>query len=212
MLLAGIADNEPGPEARYESREAISLAFITAVQLLPPRQRAVLLLRDLLGFSAREAAAILGGTQASVTSALKRARTAIKGSTASPCITKPGDAPAGADLAERLTSAYQAGDVAAIIALFTDDAWLRMPPVPLEYQGRELIGQFLRSVAFRDAREPAARVRVLLAGRDRAERPAGPGAHRQRGRGANQRDDAVPPRAAGQRQRSIGQFRIVEGC
>jgi RNA polymerase sigma-70 factor (TIGR02960 family) len=76
--LEGLADAEPGPEARYETHEAISLAFITAVQLLPPRQRAVLILRDVLGFAAGEAAQILGSTEESVTSALKRARATIR--------------------------------------------------------------------------------------------------------------------------------------
>jgi RNA polymerase sigma-70 factor (TIGR02960 family) len=152
-LLAGIADDAPGPEARYESREAISLAFITALQLLPPRQRAVLLLRDVLGYPAGEAAGILGVTPEAVSSALKRARAAVKGQP------RTGPEPPAHScsarerhLAERLTRAYEAGDVDAIIALFTEDAWLRMPPMPLEYQGRELIGEFLRAVAFRDGR------------------------------------------------------------
>jgi RNA polymerase sigma-70 factor (ECF subfamily) len=112
----------------------------------------VLILRDVLGYRASEVASMLDSTEESVTSALKRARTAIKDSTPSRSATKPADSPAETRLAERLTSAYQAGDVATIIALFTEDAWLRMPPVPLEYQGLELIGEFLRVVAFREGR------------------------------------------------------------
>jgi RNA polymerase sigma-70 factor (TIGR02960 family) len=149
VLLAGLADAAPGPEARYEAREAISLAFVTAVQLLPARQRAVLLLRDVLGFPAREAAEILGVTEESVTSALKRARAALRAPERA--AQEPGS-PEERILVERLTAAYQSGDVDAIVTLFTDDAWLRMPPMPLEYQGRDLIGRFLRMVAFRDGR------------------------------------------------------------
>jgi RNA polymerase sigma-70 factor (ECF subfamily) len=153
VLLEGLADNAPGPEARYEAREAISLAFITAVQRLPPRQRAVLILRDVLGFAASEAAGILGSTEESVTSALKRARATLRHEL--PAGDPPPPSPGSAserELTERLTLAYEAGDVDAIIALFTDDAWLTMPPWPLEYQGRELIGRFLATIAFRDKR------------------------------------------------------------
>lgn len=149
-LLEGLADAAPGPEARYEAREAISLAFITAVQRLPPRQRAVLILRDVLGFAASEAARILGSTEESVTSALKRARAALRLPDSRPPA-PPGSA-GEKELIERLTLAYEAGDVEGIIALFTDDAWLTMPPLPLEYQGRDLIGRFLATVAFRDGR------------------------------------------------------------
>jgi len=152
-LLTGLPDAEPGPEARYEAREAISLAFITAVQRLPPRQRAVLILRDVLGFAASEAARVLGSTEESVTSALKRARATLRHDTAaSP---EPPPAPESAaekQLIERLTRAYEAGDVDGIIALFTDDAWLTMPPTPLEYQGHDPIARFLTQIAFRDGR------------------------------------------------------------
>jgi RNA polymerase sigma-70 factor (ECF subfamily) len=153
VLLKGLADAAPGPEARYEAREAISLAFITAVQMLPPRQRAVLILRDVLGFAAGEAAGILGSTEESVTSALKRARATLRhGLPAGAQPPAPPGSPGEKELIERLTRAYETGDVDGIIALFTDDAWLTMPPFPLEYQGRGVIGRFLAAIAFRDGR------------------------------------------------------------
>jgi RNA polymerase sigma-70 factor (TIGR02960 family) len=153
VLLEGLAGAAPGPEARYEAREAISLAFITAVQMLPPRQRAVLILRDVLGFAAGEAARILGSTEESVTSALKRARGTLRHGPPAGAQPQPPPGSAGEkELIERLTRAYETGDVDGIIALFTDDAWLTMPPFPLEYQGREVIGRFLAAIAFRDGR------------------------------------------------------------
>jgi RNA polymerase sigma-70 factor (ECF subfamily) len=155
LLLEGLPDSAPGPEARYEAREAISLAFITAVQRLPPRQRAVLILRDVLGFAASEAAQILGSTEDSVTSALKRARATLHHGPLSDGPDEPPPAPGSARekrLIERLTLAYEAGDVDSIVALFTDDAWMSMPPLPLEYQGRDLIARFLKVIAFREGR------------------------------------------------------------
>jgi RNA polymerase sigma-70 factor (TIGR02960 family) len=155
-LLEGLADAAPGPEARYEAREAISLAFITAVQRLPPRRRAVLILHDVLGFTAAEAAQILGCTEDSVTNALKRARATLHpalllGGHGEPPPPTPGSA-SERRLIDWLTQAYETGDVAGIVALFTDDAWLTMPPMPLEYQGRDLIARFLAAVSFRDGR------------------------------------------------------------
>jgi RNA polymerase sigma-70 factor (TIGR02960 family) len=148
-LLEERADSAPGPEARYEATEAISLAFITALQLLPPRQRTVLILRDVLGFHASEAAQILDVTEESVTSALKRARAAVQDRL--PSGTEPPAPPGSAseqELVARLTRAYADGDLDGVVALLTDDIWLTMPPVPLEYQGRELTARFLEVVAF----------------------------------------------------------------
>jgi len=154
VLLGETADRQPGPEARYEAREAISLAFVTALQLLPPRQRAVLILRDVLGYRAAEVAHMLESSEESVTSALKRARSAIEQRLAesSP---EPPPAPSSAaevEVVERLTRAYERGDIDALVALLTDDVVLAMPPLPLEYQGRELATRFIRAVAFRDGR------------------------------------------------------------
>jgi len=155
MLLEGLADATPGPEARYEASEAISLAFVTALQALPPRQRAVLILRDVLGFPTSQVAGILDSSEDSAASALKRARAAMRDqfppATARPLPPRP-DSPGERDLVDRFTRAYQAGDVAGVVALLTDDVQLRMPPVPLEYQGRELTARFLTVVAFRQGR------------------------------------------------------------
>jgi RNA polymerase sigma-70 factor (ECF subfamily) len=154
VLLDGLPDSRPGPEARYEAREAISLAFVTALQILPPRQRAVLVLRDVLGFRASETARILGTTEESVTSALKRARATLERKSAAlreQAPPEPGS-PAETELVERLTRAYESNDLDGVVALLTDDVWLRMPPVPLEYQGRDLAARFFAVVAFRPGR------------------------------------------------------------
>lgn len=152
VLLEGLPDSAPGPEARYEARESISLAFITALQLLPPRQRAAIILRDVLGFHASEAARILDTTQESVTSALKRARAALERHQQSSGQREPAPPPDSAaeqQLVDRLTRAFETADVDGIIAMLTEDAWLTMPPLPLEYQGRELAAKFLTATAFR---------------------------------------------------------------
>lgn len=150
-LLAD-ADAELGPEARYETREAISLAFITALQLLPPRQRVVLILRDVLGFRAAEVAEMVEVSEEAVTSALKRARATLSHGT-SPQVSPP--APYSSEeqrLLARLVDAFEQGDVDGIVSLLSDDAWIRMPPLPLEYQGRELARRFFATVAFREGR------------------------------------------------------------
>ncbi len=155
VLLEGLPDSAPGPEARYEATEAISLAFITAMQLLPPRQRTVLILRDVLGFHAREAAQMLDSSEESVTSALKRARATLQHRLPPPGEQEPPPAPNSApeqELTTQLTRAYQAGDLDAVVALLTDDVQLAMPPVPLEYYGRELAARFLQATAFRPGR------------------------------------------------------------
>jgi RNA polymerase sigma-70 factor (ECF subfamily) len=152
LLLTEIADGAPGPEARYEVRESVSLAFLAALQALPPRQRAVLVLRDVLGFRAAEAAAILGTTENSVASALRRARVTLADELPSPdreSAPLP-DSPQERRVVAEFLRAFEAGDVGAIVAMLTNDAWLTMPPLPLEYQGLDAIGHFLATVAFRD--------------------------------------------------------------
>jgi RNA polymerase sigma-70 factor (ECF subfamily) len=151
VLLEGLADDTPGPEAVYEAKEAISLAFVTALQLLPPRQRAVLILRDVLGFRAKEVAGILDSTEESVTSALKRARASLR-RLRPPADKQPSPAPDSAverQLVERLSRAYEAGDVDQVAALLTDDVVLSTPLAVAEYRGRGVCAQFLHCVAFR---------------------------------------------------------------
>jgi RNA polymerase sigma-70 factor (ECF subfamily) len=147
LLLDGLPDQTPGPEARYESREAISLAFVTAVQLLPPNQRAVLLLRDVLGYRASEAAQLLGLSEDAVAGALKRARATLD-ATRSP--DRPPPPPPGGqqerDLIDRFVTAFTQHDVNALLALMTDDAWVRMPPLPFEYRGTEAARRFFTAI------------------------------------------------------------------
>jgi RNA polymerase sigma-70 factor (TIGR02960 family) len=149
VLLDQIADAQAGPEARYESSEAISLAFITALQLLPPRQRAALILRDVLGFHATEAAQILETTTASVTGALQRARATLQENLPPAADREPPPAPnspAEAALVGRLAAAFTDGDIDGLVDLLTQDVWLSMPPVPLEYQGRDIAARALSIV------------------------------------------------------------------
>jgi len=149
-LMEGFADVAAGPEARYEAREAISLAFITALQMLPPRQRAALILRDVLDFPASEVAHMLGATQESVKSALKRARATLQRQLP-PGRREPPPPPGSAaeqDLVDQLTRAYEDGDVDGLVALLTEDVLMTMPPIPLEYVGRELVARFLRATIF----------------------------------------------------------------
>ncbi|MEA2161712.1 MAG: polymerase sigma-70 factor, subfamily [Solirubrobacteraceae bacterium] len=143
-LLDGIPDASPGPDVRYELQEAISLAFVTALQRLPPRQRAALVLRDALGFRAAEVAAMLGSSEASINSALQRARATLDsfGSPARERARVP-DSPGERELVSRFADAFENGDVDQVIALLTDDAWVTMPPQPFEYQGPTAISEFL---------------------------------------------------------------------
>jgi RNA polymerase sigma-70 factor (ECF subfamily) len=146
VLLEGLSDQAPGPEARYESREAISLAFITTVQLLPPNQRAALLLRDVLGYRASEAAELLGLTEDAVTNALKRARATMKAArTAGQPPPAPGS-PEERALLDRFVAAFTGHDIDALIALMTDDAWVRMPPLPFEYHGAKEVRRLFTAI------------------------------------------------------------------
>jgi RNA polymerase sigma-70 factor (ECF subfamily) len=151
VLLDELPDTSPGPAARYEARESISLAFITALQHLPPRQRATLVLRDALGFRAAETADILGCSLDAVNGSLKRARASLAqrlpagGLSQAPL---PGSG-TERELLARFTDAFEHGDVAALVAMLTDDTWLTMPPLPFGYRGRDAAAHLLSVVSFR---------------------------------------------------------------
>ena len=148
-LLEGVMGVPPGPEARYEQTESISLAFVTALQLLPPRQVAVLVLRDVLGFHASEVAGMLDSTLESVTSALKRARAGLQQKLPSGGDRLPApasDAPSEDAIVAKFVSAYESSDLASLVALLTDDVFISMPPLPFEYQGRAPASRFFASI------------------------------------------------------------------
>ena len=166
--IEGIADDAPSPEARYVFREAVQLAFVAAIQQLPPRQRAAILLCDVLGWTAAETAELLGASTASINSALQRARATL--AKRFPGATDPSPAPARPSAAqqrllERYVHAWEAHDVDAFVALVKEDAIFTMPPWPQWYAGREDIRTFfaeawltcggLRLVATRANAQPA---------------------------------------------------------
>ncbi len=172
VLLDHLADQRPGPEARYETTEAISLAFITALQLLPPRQRAALVLRDVLGYHAAEVAQMLGTTQEAVNSALKRARATVDNHLADSSSTGSGSSGTGTGssgtgsrrparqpdtaaehrLVARFTDALERADLDALIELLVTDVRFSMPPAMLEYRGIESARRLLAAVTFRPGR------------------------------------------------------------
>jgi len=143
-LLEGIPDTAAGPDARYEARETVTVAFLTALHRLPPRQRAVLVLRDVLGYSAAEVAEMLDTTPTSINSALVRARATVedRGALTSDRAPLPSSFEER-ELVARFADAFEEGDIEPIVALLTEDAWLTMPPEPLEYQGRDTIAAFM---------------------------------------------------------------------
>jgi RNA polymerase sigma-70 factor (ECF subfamily) len=151
VLLEGVIDATPGPDARYETRETVELAFIAALQRLPPRQRAALVLRDVLGFHAAEVAETLDSSVESVKGALKRARATLdqrlppsaKGRSPLP------DSPDERELVRRFADAFQSADIDGVVALLTEGALLTMPPWAAEYQGPAAVGAFLRDRTLR---------------------------------------------------------------
>jgi RNA polymerase sigma-70 factor (TIGR02960 family) len=141
-LLEGAIDVPLGPEARYEQTESISLAFVTALQVLPPRQLAVLILRDVLGFHASEVAGMLDSTVESVNSALKRARASLQRQEPPAAGREPPPAsgsPAEEAIVAKFVRAWESADLDALVALLTDDVFMSMPPMPFEYEGRDVV-------------------------------------------------------------------------
>lgn len=141
------------PEGHYERRESLELAFIAALQYLPPAQRAALILREVLGFSAQEVAGQLGTSVASATSALQRARVAVQSRVPTPSqhatLRSLGDQRAR-ELVEAYVDALERADAPALARLLTEDATWAMPPLPGWYRGREAIAEFLTNFGFNE--------------------------------------------------------------
>lgn len=148
-LLEELPSDEGDPAVRYDLHESVQLAFLAAIQLLPPRQRAVLILRDVLGWSAREVADLLEASVAGVNSALQRARAALDRERRDGRLTTdravPPDAVAGRIL-DRFVRAWETVDIEGLVALLREDAVLTMPPFPMRFVGPKGIGEFLSRV------------------------------------------------------------------
>jgi RNA polymerase sigma-70 factor, ECF subfamily len=142
-----LVDDAPGPDVRYETREAVRLAFVAAIQYLPPRQRALLLLVDVLGWSAKEAASLIGGTPASVNSALQRARTTLMGKYAPSRAVEPQSLQSDQNaLLDRYVRAWEGKDLDGFVALLKEEATYAMPPWRHWYLGRDAIRAFFCTV------------------------------------------------------------------
>jgi RNA polymerase sigma-70 factor (TIGR02960 family) len=152
-LLERTSELPLGPEARYEQHETISLAFVTALQVLPPGQLAVLVLRDVLGFHANEVAGMLDSTVDAVKSSLKRGRATLQRRLAPSTDLKPppSGSPAEDAVVAKFVRAWESADINALVALLTDDVFVSMPPMPFEYEGRDAAARFSASI-FRSGR------------------------------------------------------------
>ena len=148
-LLDRAIDVALGPEARYQQTESVSVAFVAALQVLPPRQLAVLILRDVLGFHANEVADLMDSSVESINSALKRARAGIRrvrpptGNREPP---PPSGSPAEDAIVAEFVRAYESADLDVLVALLTDDVFISMPPIPFEYEGRDVVARFCGSI------------------------------------------------------------------
>jgi RNA polymerase sigma-70 factor (TIGR02960 family) len=144
-LLEGAINVPLGPEARYVQTESISLAFVKGLQVLPPRQLAVLILRDVLGFHANEVADMMESTIESVNSALKRARASLQRRLQWTADREPppsSNSPSENAIVAKFVSAYESADLETLVALLTDDVFISMPPMPFEYEGRDVVARF----------------------------------------------------------------------
>jgi RNA polymerase sigma-70 factor (ECF subfamily) len=153
-ILEGAIEVPLGPEACYEQSESISLAFVTALQVLPPRQLAVLILRDVLGFRATEVADMLDSSVESVSSALKRARAGLRRRLPPSADHEPApvpDSPSEQAIVAKFVRAWESADLEALVGLLTDDVFISMPPLAFEYEGRDLVARFCASL-FRSGR------------------------------------------------------------
>jgi RNA polymerase sigma-70 factor (ECF subfamily) len=142
----GVEDGLAGPEARYEQRESVELAFIAALQHLPARQRAVLILREVLGFSARETAEALDASPASIDSALQRARRTVNDrlpERSQQAALSSLDDERMREIVDGFVDAWERADVDAVVAMLASDAAMTMPPLPTWYRGREAVAAFL---------------------------------------------------------------------
>jgi RNA polymerase sigma-70 factor (ECF subfamily) len=148
-LLDGLPSDVTGPAARYDIRESVQLAFLAAIQLLPPRQRAVLILRDVLGWTSTEVAELLDSSTAGVNSALQRARTTLEhvradGQLQQDRVPPPDDVQQS--LLRRYVEAWEAVDIEALVTVLRNDAVMTMPPSPGVFRGSRAIADFFASV------------------------------------------------------------------
>jgi RNA polymerase sigma-70 factor, ECF subfamily len=151
----GLEDGLAGPEARYEQRESVELAFIAALQHLPARQRAVLILRDVLGYSARETAETLETTPTGVDSALQRAHKAVDErlpERSQQAVLGSLDEQGLREIVDRYVDAFERADVEAVVEMLASDGAITMPPLPTWYRGREAVTAFLKADVLRDKR------------------------------------------------------------
>jgi RNA polymerase sigma-70 factor (ECF subfamily) len=166
-LLEGIAPRDEEPQEAIVARETIELAFLVTIQLLPPRQRAVLILRDVLGWSAKETASLMEASVASVNSALQRARATMKEHLPRSRLEwEPTTSPSKEEIevVERFIDAFERADIDAVVDLLREDARATMPPTPTWHDGREVMAAALRQGHDPDSPDYVGEWRAILTG------------------------------------------------